>query len=169
MHLKRYVKMILDEWADDHGISEIALMDLKQRMGVVRTDPVATLVRKHRDEAAVSTDVRLEAAGRSIRLFRNNVGVAFDKTGRPIRYGLCNESKAQNQIIKSHDLVGIKPVLITDDHVGYTIGQFTSREAKHEDWVYSGNEHEEAQLNFGDLVNSLGGDAKFVTGKGSFD
>ena len=161
--------MILDEWADDHGISEIALIDLKQRIGLVRTDPVATLVRHSTSEATVSTNVRLEAAGHSVRLFRNNVGVAFDKNGRPIRYGLANESKAMNKVIKSHDLVGIKPVLITDAMVGHTFGQFISREAKHSEWVYSGNEHEESQQNFSDLVNSLGGDAKFVTGKGSFD
>jgi hypothetical protein len=161
--------MILDEWADDHGISEIALIDLKQRMGVIRTDPVASLVRPSRGEAAVSTDVRLEAAGHGIRLFRNNVGCAFDKTGRPIRYGLCNESKAMNKVIKSHDLVGIRSVLITQAMVNRTIGQFITREAKHREWVYSGNEHEVGQQNFSDLINSLGGDAKFVTGKGSFD
>jgi len=161
--------MILDEWAKDHGISDIAIIDLKQRMGVIRTDPIATLVRHSTSEASVSSAVRLEASARSIRLFRNNVGACKDERGRVIRYGLCNESKAMNKVIKSHDLVGITPRLITKAMVGYTIGQFTSREAKHGEWVYSGGEHEVAQLNFGDLVNSLGGDAKFVTGKGSFD
>ncbi len=161
--------MILDEWAADHDISEIALIDLKQRMGLVRTDPAVTLVRHPMSEASVSSGVQLEASDRHIRLFRNNVGAAFDKNGRPVRYGLCNISKAMNRVIKSHDLVGIKPVLITDVMVGHTIGQFISRETKHSEWIYSDKDEERAQANFGDLVNSLGGDAKFVTGKGSFD
>ena len=50
-------------------------------------------------EAAVSNDVRLVAARAGTRLWRNNVGVLEDKTGRPVRSGLANDSKALNGML----------------------------------------------------------------------
>ena len=160
--------MMLDEWGELHGIPEHAMDDLKHRMGMIRTDPIVTNALA-RGEAAVSNSVRLEAADLGIRLMRNNVGACQDKTGRVIRYGLANESKAMNEVVKSHDLIGIRAVLITQAMVGRTIGQFVSRECKEENWWYTGTEREEAQGTFGNLINSLGGDAKFVWKRGSFD
>lgn len=112
--------------------------------------------------------VRLDAASHGVWLTRNNVGALLDANGRPVRYGLCNETKAQNEAVKSADLVGIKPVLIEQRHVGTTIGQFYSREVKHEGWQYTGTQHEVAQLAWANFINSKGGDARFATGPGSF-
>jgi hypothetical protein len=118
-------------------------------------------------EAFVQSIVRLEAARKGIKLWRNNVGVLEDKTGRPVRYGLGNDSPALNKKVKSGDLIGWRPVLILSDHVGSMIAQFVSRECKRPDWVCTGTEHELAQIKWMDAINADGGDARFVTGEGS--
>jgi hypothetical protein len=119
-------------------------------------------------EAAVQTNLRLEASRKGIRLWRNNVGVAHDpEAGTYVRYGLGNESTQMNRIIKSGDLIGIRPIKITPEYLGITIGQFVSREAKHGAWRYAGTEREVAQLNWIKLVTSLGGDACFAVGEGT--
>lgn len=156
---------LLTQWAARHGVSQAALAELRVMMGV-DTDP-AKCTAKAGSEAAVQTAVRLEASRLGIRLWRNNVGAYRDETGRLIRYGLCNDSPQLNQRIKSHDLIGVRPVPITQKMVGHTIGQFITREIKRPDWVYTGTPHERAQLAFGELVISLGGDAAFASGEGS--
>lgn len=118
-------------------------------------------------EAAVQALVRLEAAGRGVMLWRNNVGVLLDATGRPVRYGLANDSKALNTALKSGDLIGWRAVTITPDMVGKTIAQFVSRECKPGDWKYRGDAHEKAQKAWTDIINRDGGDACFVTGLGT--
>ena len=118
-------------------------------------------------ESGVSSDIRLEASERGYRLWRNNVGAAYTSTGQFIRFGLANDSAQLNKVIKSADLIGIRPILITPAHVGMTIGQFISREVKHSTWKYTGTERERAQLAWAELVNSLGGDACFTIGRGT--
>jgi len=113
-------------------------------------------------EQLVQAQVRMEASQQGFRLWRNNVGVAMDSRGIPIRYGLCNESKQMNKNIKSSDLIGIRPIVITQEMVGETIGQFVAMEVKKEDWKFSGNDREQAQDRFLTLVKSLGGYAKFI-------
>lgn len=115
-----------------------------------------------KSETAVQGDIRLKASNQGNLLWRNNVGVAKRDDGVPIRYGLCNESKKQNEKIKSSDLIGIKQVLITQEMVGQTIGQFYAREVKKEGWVFKGTPRENAQLKYIELVRSLGGDAEFI-------
>jgi len=158
--------MTLNEWAIKWGIPFRAVEDLRRAFGEVSTNPETPRI-EGLDETAVSNRVRVEATKAGCRLWRNNVGVAFNPSGQPIRYGLCNDSKKMNSLIKSSDLVGIRPILITEDHVGSTIGQFMARETKEQTWSYSGTEHEEAQKRFIELVLSLGGDAAFANDKGT--
>lgn len=106
--------------------------------------------------------VQFEASRRGQRLWRNNVGATYDQTGRFIRYGLANESAAVNKNIKSGDLIGITPHIITPDEVGEMIGVFTSIEVKRPGWVYKGTGRETAQQRWINLIESLGGYAKFV-------
>lgn len=121
-----------------------------------------------RSESAILNDIRLEASELGIRLWRNNVGASYTKNGDFIRYGLANDSVAVNSVLKSSDLIGIRPLLITPAHVGRTIGQFVSREVKHAEWRYHANDKELAQKRWIDLILEFGGDACFVTGRGSF-
>jgi hypothetical protein len=51
--------------------------------------------------------------------------------------------------------------------VGYTIGQFVSREIKIPGWKFQNTEREQAQLKWAELIISLGGDACFTTGVGT--
>jgi len=155
----------LTQWAIRHGVSHQALTELRQMMGV-DTGPVSCSA-KAGSEAAVQQAIRLEASRLGMRLWRNNVGACKDSTGRMIRYGLANDSAAMNKAIKSSDLVGIRPVVITQSHVGTTIGQFTAREVKRPGWTYAGTEREMAQLAWIKLIVSLGGDAGFATGEGT--
>lgn len=119
-------------------------------------------------ESAISNEIRLEASQLGIRLWRNNVGATYTPAGQFIRFGLANDSAQLNKAIKSADLIGIRPILITPAHVGLTIGQFISREVKNAGWNYTGTERERAQLAWAELINSLGGNACFATGRGTF-
>lgn len=159
--------MLIDEWAKVWGIPKEALHDLKVRIGIA-TQHVANGEERTGSEARQQQLVRLEAAQLGIWLTRNNVGALKDERGIPVRYGLANESKEQNKVIKSGDLIGIRPVVITFEMVGRTIGQFVSREIKHEGWKWKGDKHEVAQLQWATFVNAKGGDAAFATGPGSF-
>lgn len=118
-------------------------------------------------EAAVKNRIRLEASEKGARLWINNIGAFHTINGDFVRYGLANESKQQNAHIKSSDLIGIKPVLITQELVGSKIGQFLCREVKRAGWHYGHTAREKAQLNWINLINSLGGDAAFATSDGS--
>lgn len=118
-------------------------------------------------EADIQAKVRLEAASKGARLWRNNVGCLRCPDGSYLRYGLANDSSAVNDVFKSSDLIGIKPILITQDMVGSTIGQFIAREVKRPDWVYKATGHEKAQKAFIDFINSMGGDASFCTNTGT--
>ncbi len=157
--------MILDTWAKHWGVSHAALNDLRKTLGLLG-GTVGTGVGFH-SEAGVQSAVRQEASRVGARLWRNNVGATYTPQGAFIRYGLANDSANVNKSMKSADLIGIKPVLITSRHVGFTIGQFVSREVKHPGWRYTATERETAQLNWAELILSMGGDACFVTGTGS--
>ncbi len=115
-----------------------------------------------KSEAAVQQEIRLESARRGWRLWRNNNGACKDENGRLIRYGLANDSAKMNQEIKSSDLVGITPVIITPEMVGQTVGVFTSIEVKRQGWHYTGTGREAAQKKWIDLVISLGGHSGFA-------
>lgn len=116
-------------------------------------------------EFEIQQRLRLDAANAGWVLWRNNVGVFKTERGVPVRFGLANDSAQMNKRVKSADLIGIKPVLITQDMVGTVIGQFVSLEVKHGDWKPGEDpDREVAQQRWIDLVNNHGGDAKFTTG-----
>lgn len=108
---------------------------------------------------------RLEESKLGNKQFRNQIGAMRTPEGRFIRFGLGNESARLNAVIKSGDFVGIQEKVITQEMVGSTIGQFTSREYKKPNWKYSGTDREKAQVRWANMINRMGGDAKFVTYK----
>lgn len=156
--------MTLHQWAIKWGVPMAAVEDLRREFGSIDTDPKAN---EGESETAVQNKVRLEASRKGLRLWRNNNGATTDENGNFIRYGLANDSKQLNDKIKSSDLIGIRPVLITPAHVGQVIGQFVAREVKPGSWSYSGIPREVAQLKFLELVASFGGDAAFATDEGT--
>lgn len=83
---------------------------------------------------------------RTVRVFRNNVGVAVAPNGGVVRYGLCNGSS---------DLIGWQSVTITPDMVGTTIARFVAVEVKTE----RGRPSEE-QTRFLNAVRQAGGIAE---------
>lgn len=109
-----------------------------------------------KSESTVQAEVRLSAVKHELQLFRNNVGVLLDETGRPVRYGLANESKELNEKIKSGDLIGWRPVFITPDMVGKVIAQFTSIECKGEN-SKTKKSRARAQERWAELVRKNGG------------
>jgi len=123
-------------------------------------------------EADLYRQIQLAASKCGARLWRNNVGVLVDLDGRPVRFGLANESKASNVGLKSSDLIGITPYVIMPEHVGRIFGVFTSIEVKGPGWKYSGGRactcykckacRERAQMAWIDMVRSMGGLAGFT-------
>lgn len=154
------------QWAARHGVSMQALHELQAIFGMHGGHELPPAV-KGTSEAAVQAAVRLEAARKGVRLFRNNVGALIDSRGVPVRYGLANESKQVNEVMKSADLIGWRPVVIGPQHVGQCLAQFVSREVKAVGWRYTGADREPAQLAWAQLVITGGGDASFCTGEGT--
>lgn len=98
----------------------------------------------------VNQDIREYATGMGWRLWRNNSGAG--KVGdRFMRWGLCNESQAMNEMIKSSDYIGI-----TDT------GLFVALEEKPHGWKYRATLREQAQLRFIKLVTEFGGIGSFI-------
>lgn len=110
-----------------------------------------------KSESTVQSEIRLAAHGVNTRLWRNNVGVAYDAKGRVVRFGLANESKNVNKRIKSGDLIGWRTLVITPDMVGQQIAQFVSVECKAEDYRPGETEREVAQRAWAKLVSDAGG------------
>lgn len=156
--------MIFAAWAARWRIPQAAMADLQTNLLGLDGAPGSPV---GKSEAAVQNQVRLEASRKGGRLWRNNVGAGYSEDGAFIRWGLANDSAQVNKVIKSADLIGLRPVLIEQRHVGLVIGQFVSREVKAAGWRYGGTDREVAQLNWATLVNTLGGDASFATGEGT--
>ena len=116
------------------------------------------------NESSVQQRVRLDAASQQIELWRNNSGCLIDQTGRPVRYGLCNDSAGLNARIKSSDLVGLTPTFVTPQMVGRVLGVFTAIECKKEGWhMTPSDDRAIAQAAFHDIVRRAGGFAGFAT------
>lgn len=148
----------MNAWAAKWGIPAEAMREL---MAELNTEPGLLA---GATETAVQGRIMLAAAQRGARLWRNNVGAYVDKTGRMVRYGLCNSSKKLNDSVKSSDTIGLRPVLITAQHVGTVIGQFMAVEVKKGDWKPGLSARELAQAKFMQIVRDLGGVAGFSTG-----
>lgn len=155
----------LTEWGRKWNVPPAAIHDLERLMGAGQAlaeapDDLAL-------EASVQARIRLEAASKDCILWRNNVGACTDDRGNQVRYGLANESSKVNKVLKSSDLIGIKPLVITPAHVGWSVGVFMAREVKRAGWRYAGTPREKAQLAFIEMVLARGGDACFATAEGS--
>lgn len=114
-------------------------------------------------EGKIQQDIRLQAAQRGWLLLRNNSGACTTNDGRHIRFGLGNDSERVNRQIKSSDLIGIRPVLITPEMVGRVLGVFQAVECKKEGWRYSGDAREAAQQKFGTIIQKHGGCFTFAS------
>lgn len=153
----------LDQWAQRHSVSPEALEELRAIFGCL---PVVVPHAGTSSEALIQSQVRLEAARKGVKLWRNNVGVYLDARNVPVRYGLANDSKRLNEVCKSGDLIGWRPVTLTAEMVGSRIAQFVSRECKHAGWKHNPRDaHELAQLKWIEAVTADGGDAKFCSGE----
>ena len=94
-------------------------------------------------ENNIFKEIRLAVSTGCSRLFRNNVGMNKDQTGRIHRLGLCKGSS---------DGIGWHTVTITPDMVGEDIAIFLAIEAK----TPTGRVSKEQQ-NFIDRVKGAGG------------
>lgn len=153
------------QWAIRNNISWGALAELREMFQM--DAPAPEPGRLEHSEAYVQSEVRLEAGRAGVKLWRNNVGVLPGPNGVPVRYGLANDSRVLNAAIKSADLIGWRSILIEQKHVGRLIAQFVSRECKRPGWNYTGTDHEKAQARWMQAIIADGGDASFVTGKGT--
>jgi hypothetical protein len=112
-------------------------------------------------ESNIQARTRLAATAKRWRLWRNNRGAAKTDSGSYIRFGLANDSKTIGDVLKSGDLIGWRPVIITADMVGKVLAQFVSVECKGSD-SHTDKERLEAQERWANLVNREGGYAVFV-------
>lgn len=115
-------------------------------------------------EAAVQSVIRRDFAFVG-PVWRNNTGVFMNPNGQPVRCGLANESKQENEHIKSSDLICITPVQAYVEGRGWCIlGVFTAIETKPEGWhMTPGDKRAIAQQKFHDIVREHGGFAGFAT------
>ena len=160
----------VDDWCRKWAIHPTAAAELHALLASHDAAPPPVNPDSLAGEARVQSLVRIEAAQAGVWLTRNNVGAFMDpESGRLIRYGLANETKQQNQQVKSADLIGFRKRVILASDVGSTIAQFVSRECKAEGWRYTGKGREAAQAAWRDFINANGGDAAFASGPGSFN
>jgi hypothetical protein len=120
------------------------------------------------DESQVQQLIQLEGPKQGCILFRNNSGALKDATGRLVRYGLGNETKARSETFKSSDLIGITSVVVTQEMVGKVVAVFTAIEVKHPKWKPSDTTREKGQQNFINWVLSKGGMAGFANSVDKF-
>ena len=116
---------------------------------------------KNKSEADVQNLIRIEWSQLGGRCWRNNVGAFRGPTGQWVRYGLANDSKQMNQVIKSSDLIGFYPLEITAEMVGKTVPVLASIEVKEEGYKKPGRgkklDHHNAQQKWCDMVAGYGG------------
>lgn len=134
-----------------------------------QASPTLAAVARVMSEGSNQNRIREHYAQMGARLWRNNSGVLTDVNGRPVRYGLANDSRQLNEQIKSGDLIGWWPRLITPDMVGGVFAQFLSIEAKPDGWTMPSDramgeaaKRARAQLRWSKMVRDEGGQAGFM-------
>lgn len=124
-------------------------------------------------EEKANQDVRLRVTSWGMRMFRNNSGVLMNPNGVPVRFGLGNESKKINKVLKSPDLVGVYELEITPEMVGKKVAVFSGIEVKKKGFKekenYNENSREFGQNNFIKLIKKFGGLAGFASCKEDVD
>lgn len=126
-------------------------------------------------ESANQNHIRRVRHDRGDRLYRNNRGALLDKRGKPVRFGLANDTVAEGEALKSGDLIGWETRLVTPDMVGTHVAVFKSIEVKPTGWKppavgpikdargkLTAYGHYAGQKAWADLVNSEGGIAGFM-------
>jgi hypothetical protein len=156
--------MTFSEWCQKWGVPHQAEMEYRGMMGVVPAPLVNFMTGTGKNEADVQSRVRLALAQRGYNVWRNNVGAMKDDRGNYFRFGLANDSAKMNSYIKSADLVGLRSLIVQPEDVGKIVGQFVSYEVKREGWRFTGTDEEVAQMKWAEIINSMGGHAKFTTG-----
>jgi hypothetical protein len=154
---------MLSEWAAAWRIPDAAISDLQARLSAATLPPDPISPPPPRSEAAVQAAVRVAASRAGLRVWRNNKGALQAPHGGWVRFGLANDTAAMGDHVRSADLIGIRPRIVTPDLVGSLIGQFVSFEVKAAGWRWRGDDHEVAQKRWADLVTALGGEARFVS------
>lgn len=154
--------MIFNDWCKKWGVPSEAVAELHE---LLLPEPKSRSG-KAGLESGAQDRVRIQFSEREGGvLFRNNRGTAVDGKGNFVRFGLANESAKMGDRLRSADLIGIRPVRITQDMVGKIIGQFVSIEAKRPGWTFKNTKHEQGQANWAHLVIINGGLAYFSTGE----
>ncbi len=143
--------MTLYEWAQRWSIPQMAMNEL------VNMSVPDAAVMTGESEATVQNRIRAYAPTLGNRLWRNNNGAGKNDRGDYMRWGLGNDSQRVNKLFKSSDLVGMTPLIIQPHHVGRKLGVFTTIEVKKAGWKWSGDETEQAQLRFINVVKEAGG------------
>jgi hypothetical protein len=99
-------------------------------------------------ETNLQRRIMLRLSKQGVTVFRNNTGVAVFPDGSRVAYGLCPGSS---------DLIGWKPVTITDDMVGNRLAVFVAVEVKPPGPIRGEKKRLEAQRNFLQAVSNAGG------------
>ncbi len=156
--------MTLKDWANRWGVPLNGMIELSN---VLATPYYMPSDCDQMTEDWVMSNVLLESSSVGARLWRNNVGATVTDNGF-LRYGICNETPAVNKVLKSSDFIGCTPIVIDWTHVGRTLGIFTAIETKKQGWTFKGTDREVGQLNFINLVKSIGGFGGFINDKNQF-
>lgn len=114
-------------------------------------------------ETKLMNQIQVRAAQLGFRLFRNTVGLAWLGTPIPINNTphvlLHNARRVRVGFTPgSSDLIGWRPVIVTQDMVGTVIAQFVAREVK-----TPNGRPTPGQIDFVNTVNDAGGDAMIIT------